>query len=140
MFSCVSKEGNYLENGLENLQNHRNVNEGFLKEYGLTKVGIIKEGDSLNIVLLLDKNSKKEIIEKYRMGIRCYVKYNGRSHISYDFDPFVEEINGYNYLIRKIKRPILEKRVDSIDFYLYDRGDYKGKTYGKHILLKNIKF
>ncbi len=140
MFSCVSKEENYLENGLENLQNHRNVNEVFLKEYGLTKVGIIKEKDSLNIVFLLDGKSKKEVVEKYRMGIRCYVKYNGRSHISYDFDPFVEEISDYNYLVRKIKRPVIEKRVDSIDFYLYDRGDYKGRTYGKHILLKNIKF
>jgi hypothetical protein len=138
VFSCAPKEENYLENGLKNLENHRNVNEVFLKEFGLSKVGIIKEPDSLNIVFLLDKNTKKEVVEKYRIGFRCYVKYNDRSHISYDFDPFVEEVNDYNYIIKKIKPPV--NKVDSIDFYLYDRSEYKGRTFGNHILIKNIKF
>lgn len=73
------------------------------------------------------------------MGIKYYVKYNDKSHILSDFDPFVEEISEYNYLVRKIRRPVIEKIVVSTDFYLCDRVDYKGRTYGKHILLKNIK-
>lgn len=142
------KNVNYYSDGLTSLRNHRVINESFLKGFKVEKFGIIKSEknkDEYSFVFLLNKDADSTLVEKYRLGVRCYLDKENRTllgeedrkKIHLDFPPVIIEKYGRKYLVNSVNLPI--KKIDSIIFYLYDRDDYKGRTYGSHINLKNIK-
>lgn len=146
IFGCVTKEDNYLNKGLTELKNHRVVNEDLIDGITIKKFGIIKseeKEDEYKLVFLLNNDVDKVTVESYRLGIKAYLNeeeapINGEKKTKgFDFAPILFNYNNHNYIINKVATPI--KKIDSFAFYLYDRDDYKGRTFGNRIIIKNIK-
>ena len=111
-FSCVSKEDNYLNKGLFELQNKRPVNETLIKGFVIKTFGIIKseeKEDTYDLVFLLNEDVSKEVVENHSVTIRVKPtkeekeKNNiNKPDLLWDFKPELVEKNGHKYMIRSI--------------------------------------
>lgn len=142
--SC-KKQPNYYEKGLCNLKNHRVVEEKFIDAIKVDKVGVIKtNSDSIfNLVLLINRKTDTALINKYNLGIRCYLNkensaFNNnkrKKHFSFPFS--IEKVNNYKYFTANLNTRI--RKIDTLELFLMKKNDSRGKNIGRSILLKNIK-
>ncbi len=146
IFSCTSKEDNYLNKGLTELKNVATLNKDFIKGFTIKKLGVIKIEDQKNeykLVFLLNNDVKKEVVENYSVTIRAVPEEkekmfheHTKNEYLWDFKPILVEKNGHNYMIKSVKTNI--QRLKELRFALYHRQGYKGKTLSKVISVRNF--
>lgn len=141
LFACQKKSNEYyLFRGLEGYTKFRDINEEFVKDYGVKKIAFFQEADQLQYVLLLTDNVTPETVENYSLGLQVYTdkKYlaNDQNYMLWDTKPDIQVIGGHKYIINGFKEPI--KVFDSLVFFLYDRKQYI-QVEGQVISIKNIE-
>ncbi|SDZ81098.1 hypothetical protein [Bizionia paragorgiae] len=140
----------HLETGLVDYERTRLVKENLINDIILEKLAIFKiDQNKYKLVLMLNKSIKREIAEKYRLGVKIEI-LNGDEEIktaemnkvkSYfrniDFNPKLKVYNMNNYYIHNFEGDF--KRLESMDLYLYK---YENEVFngaiGNRVTLKNI--
>lgn len=130
----------YLYHGLEGYDKFRQVNQEFIKGYGVEKIAFFHEADQLQYVLMLSDIVSPKMVEQYSLGLHVYLDKNNKSEdqsfLVWDTKPRLQNIGDNKYIINGFKKPV--KKMDSLVFFLYDRERYKGVT-GNRIVIKNIE-
>lgn len=132
----------HLSTGLLEYSKKRIVNETFVEGYSIESIAFFKNGDeNKRLILKLNNDISEAFVEKYTMGIHAYSKElpkdNLKGFLIWDNKPYLEKTKNNSYISVDIKTRI--SVFDSINFFLYNREEYKGvESY--LIRLKNVKF
>ncbi len=103
----------------------RDVNQDFGSDYSVQRFGIDKKNDStLFFVLKLDNQTLPETVQKYSLGAKAYNSQSEEKVLTRSYSPDLKKIGNDKYLMLKIL-PTDWKYMDSIDFYIYARKDWK---------------
>lgn len=138
--SCTSTTKDfYLDNGLEKYRKSRNVNQEFVKGYGINKIAFFEiDQDNITVVLKLNDQTDQQMLDNYSLGAYVFKdnKYTGvlDGKLDWNTKPELTVIHQYKYIIDTIAIP---REMDSLVFYLYERDKYR-KIIGDRIVLKNI--
>ena len=144
--SCTSKQENYLNKGLFELQNKHILKDFLINDFKVEVFGIIKseeKEDTYDLVFLLNEDVAKEVVENYAVTIKVVPTEEEReknnitkTELFWDFKPELIEKNGHKYMIRTITTKL--KKIKEFRFALYHRAGYQGKTLSKVIAVRNI--
>lgn len=146
--ACASKQENYLNKGLVELQNKRPVKMSLIEGFSIETFGIIKsedKQDTYDLVFLLNADVTKEVVENYSVTIRVVPTDEEKelneittSELIWDFKPELIEKNGHKYMINTVNTKL--KKIKEFRFALYHRDRYKGEILSKVISVRNITF
>ena len=118
----IENEAKTFENSLIDL---RDVDQEFIEGYKVSRFGVRKENDSTYFFALkLDENTTKEVVETYSVGARAFNSESEEKTLVRGYSPNLELRDNDKYLLLKVL-PTNWKYMDSIDFYIYARKDWK---------------
>lgn len=143
---CTSKQDNYLNKGLFELQNKRAINQSLIEGFNIEIFGIIKseeKEDTYDLVFLLNEEVDKAIVENYSVTIRAVPTDAEKEknkivklELFWDFKPELIEKNGHKYMINTVTTKI--KKIKEFRFALYHRGGYQGSMLSNVIAVGNM--
>ncbi|PKP25090.1 MAG: hypothetical protein CVU03_09685 [Bacteroidetes bacterium HGW-Bacteroidetes-2] len=140
LISCEKRnKEEILRDGLYEYSLKRGVGQGFIDNFIIEEIAFIEQPNQFDLVLKVNKNINKKILDTYTLGIHVYSKkinLSQRSFDVWDIKPKIENYNGNNFIIREFRQPV--KEFDSIIFFLYDNDLYRG-IIGNRIVIRNIK-
>lgn len=146
MFSCVSKQENYLNKGLVELKNKRPIKESLIEGFTIETFGIIKyedKEDTYDLVFLLNDDVDRRVVENYSVTIRVVPTEDEKeknkiekTELIWDFKPELIVKNDHNYMIHS--RTTKLEKIKEFRFALYPREGYQGKMLSKVISVGNI--
>ena len=139
LFSCQQyNKQDCLERGLDGYLKKRKVYQQFIPTYTVEEIAVFEASKSSEFVLKLGKNTTKEIVGRYTLGVRVYTEKNTSENkfLIWDTNPELIEVQQNKYITSEFKMPL--KKIDSVIFFLYDRKGYTS-VIGRRIILKNLK-
>lgn len=130
-----SKETN-LENGLIGYRKSRDINEEFIKNFEVKKIGFFKTKDgNIQYALLLNDNISSSDVQNFSLGAHAYKRNSHNKFLVWDVKPRLKLYGKHKYIIEEFKEPL--ENLDSISFFLYDRDKYRN-VIGNRIVIKNL--
>lgn len=103
----------------------RDVGQEFIEGFEVKKFGINKVNDStLFYVLKLSESTLEETVQKYSVGSKAYNNDSDKIILSRSYSPSIKYRDDEKYLLLRIL-PTNWTYMDSIDFYIYARKDWK---------------
>lgn len=123
------------------------IDNDFNEEISIEGLSFFSQGSQKQIILRLNDKISDSILSKYKFGLHTYVnnedkgklmpysKSKNRNYDAWDFKPRITEIDGNQYIIKRISTPI--NKFTKIRMFLYNSSGYKG-IIGNNIELENI--
>ena len=124
------------------------VNKKLNDKVYIEAIDFFNEGSiSKSVIIKLKNKVADSIISKYRLGFHTYVndknlndltsysKSKNRYYDAWDFIPEIIEVDGSQYIIKRLTTPINE--FSKIKLFLYDRRGYKS-VIGNNVEVENV--
>ncbi|GAA0872759.1 hypothetical protein GCM10009117_19060 [Gangjinia marincola] len=132
-----------MNKGLYELENSREIYKKINDEVSVQKIGFFKLDDnSYRIAIMLNDDITPEVIKKYSFGIHLKLEGDqakfmpdGKSYLSWDFQPELHTFNDHKYIIREVNTPV--RYIKKMRLFLYNRGKYK-ERYGDNIFITRV--
>lgn len=118
----------------------RDVKQEFISEFRVEQFGISKKKEDFYFYILkLNRATTDEIIRKYSIGAKSFNSEEPDFVLKRSYSPEIKIVDDKKYLFLKIP-PTNWRYMDSIDFYIYSRDNWKASGRIGSIKIRDVLF